>query len=334
MRDNDWGVTDYPVVLGHEGIGIVTNVGSCVTTLKEGDRVGVAWIRDSCGNCDACLVGRENMCAKGYQGTFLGPSAGCWGKNKLMYNNHGGAFSKITRIEAKFAVKIPDEIPSASAAPFLCGGGTVFEPLENYAKAGSKVGIRSLGGLGMSAVKLAKCNGSIVTAFSRGTSKKVAAIKAGATVFVDTTDEADMAAQAGTLDLLIDTCPINGDLAPLMNLLKFDGTYVRVGIPPGGQDAFNYSWIPLIFTQRKIAGSVVTGTARMKKMFDLIVANKDLCLDCDSSWSLKVIHFSEVNAAMDMLKNGTNKGYRTILEWEDAAASTANACVDCFATKD
>lgn len=72
MRDNDWGISNYPVVLGHEGVGIIRKLGSSVKTLKVGDRVGVSWIRDSCQCCDPCLAGRENVCESGYQGVFLG----------------------------------------------------------------------------------------------------------------------------------------------------------------------------------------------------------------------------------------------------------------------
>eukprot|EP00899_Mesostigma_viride_P012978 jgi/Mesvir1/21681/Mv04102-RA.1 len=81
MADNDWGISDYPMVPGHEGIGVVRGVGAAVKALKVGDRVGVTWIRDSCGSCPPCGQGRENLCEKGYQGTFLGKSAaGIWGK--------------------------------------------------------------------------------------------------------------------------------------------------------------------------------------------------------------------------------------------------------------
>ena len=96
MRDNDWGISNYPLVLGHEGVGIVRKMGSSVKTLKVGDRVGLTWIRDSCQCCDPCLAGRENICDEGYQGTYLGSAAGCWGKNP--HNEHGGCFSKVSCI--------------------------------------------------------------------------------------------------------------------------------------------------------------------------------------------------------------------------------------------
>lgn len=76
MVDNDWGISSYPLVPGHEGYGTVAKVGSEVTGLAPGDRVGIGWIRDSCGGCPACIDGRENLCSRGYQGTFLGPNAG------------------------------------------------------------------------------------------------------------------------------------------------------------------------------------------------------------------------------------------------------------------
>lgn len=125
MRDNDWGISNYPLVLGHEGVGIVTKLGSSVKNLELGDRVGITWIRDSCHGCDPCLAGRENICEKGYQGLYLGSGAGCWGKNP--HNEHGGCFSKVMRIEEKFAIKLPEGLPSEVACPFICGGGTSRE---------------------------------------------------------------------------------------------------------------------------------------------------------------------------------------------------------------
>mmetsp|Transcript_15471 Transcript_15471/g.22051 ORF Transcript_15471/g.22051 Transcript_15471/m.22051 type:complete len:245 (+) Transcript_15471:86-820(+) len=103
MQDNDWGISNYPMVPGHEGVGFVSVVGSAVHHLKVGDRVGIAWMRDSCNDCGNCKVGRENICLKGYQGTFLSSSAGCWGTEKF---SELGCFSKVVRVEEKFAFKV------------------------------------------------------------------------------------------------------------------------------------------------------------------------------------------------------------------------------------
>jgi len=311
MQDNDWGISNYPMVPGHEGVGFVSVVGSAVHHLKVGDRVGIAWMRDSCNDCGNCKVGRENICLKGYQGTFLSSNAGCWGKENC---SELGCFSKVVHVEEKFAFKIPDIMPSPMAASLLCGGGTVWEPVCDYVTPGSKVGVISIGGLGTTAIKLAHIVGGDVVAFSSSANKEAAVREIGATGFVVTSDKEAMAAATGTLDVIIDTCPANSDVASLMDLLKFNGTYVRVGIPPAADQSFSYKWIPLIFTQKKIAGSIVTGSERSNSLFSTAAAHWDLMKESDD-WKVEVVPFEEINEAMHKLKSRTNKGYRYILKW-------------------
>lgn len=99
MVANDWGVSSYPMVPGHEGVGVVSRVGQSVRTLRPGDRVGIGWIRGACGACGACLCGRDNLCEAGYQGTYLGPAAGIWGS--ATPSTMFGCFSRVMRIEEK-----------------------------------------------------------------------------------------------------------------------------------------------------------------------------------------------------------------------------------------
>lgn len=314
MRDNDWGISNYPFLGGHEGIARVTRIGSAVRNLREGDRVSIAWIRDSCRACDACLVGRENICEDGYQGTYLSAAAGPWGKSKLRYNEHGGCFSRIQRIEARFAVKIPETVPSHIACPLLCGGGTVYEPLCDYGGPNVKVGIAGIGGLGTAAIKLGKLRGCVIYALSSSPHKREGALAAGADEFVNISDEEEMKAHAGSLDVVIDTTPVNGDVGKSLDLLKFNGTLARVGIPSAQDQSFSYNFIPLIFQQKKIAGTVVTGTKRMKDMLDLVSRNLEFMKDSDI-WKTEHVPISQVNEAMEKLANRTNKGYRYVLEW-------------------
>ncbi|KAJ3373727.1 hypothetical protein HDU91_006056 [Kappamyces sp. JEL0680] len=123
MNHNKWGISDYPMVAGHEGTGIVVRVGSKVTDFKVGDHVGVGWIRDSCGSCRHCVAGRDNLCEKGYKGTYLGKSATLWGEEG---NELGGCFAKVVRINAKFAAKIPSNLALDAAAPLMCAGITIW----------------------------------------------------------------------------------------------------------------------------------------------------------------------------------------------------------------
>lgn len=313
MIDNDWGISDYPLVPGHEGLGKVVLVGKDVKTHKVGDTVGVGWIRDACKDCAACSHGRENLCKKGYQGTFLAAgAAGIWGNHA---SNEFGCFSKVMRIEADFAFKIPATLPPTIACPLMCAGGTVFEPIENYVKEGMTVGIAGIGGLGTLAVKLAKLYGAEVTAISRTATKKELALAAGADHFLALDDEAAMKAAGASFNFILDTSPAGGDPGVYQDLLEFDGKLVRVGIPPGKEAEFKYNWIMLIFTQRTIAGSIVTGSKYMYKLLALAERNLDFIMKNDPNWAAVERPFAEVNEAIAELKAGTNKGHRTVLTW-------------------
>jgi uncharacterized zinc-type alcohol dehydrogenase-like protein len=315
MKNNDWGVSNYPVTLGHEGVGTVTRCGSSVRTLKVGDKVGITWARDSCLQCDYCRAGRENICEKGYQGLYLSFNAGPWGKEP--YNEHGGCFSKIMRIEERFAIKLPANLPPEVACPLICGGGTVFEAVVDYVKPNSKVAIASIGGLGTAAIRFAKLYGAHVTALSRGESKRNKCLGVGADDFIGCLGDADaMNAVGGRFDLIIDTSPVNSDVAPFMAMLKFNGTYCRVGIPEATNMTFQLDYIPLIFTQKKIAGSIITGTRRMVRMLEIAEREMDMFAKDSEDWQTETVSFSDVNEVMDKLISGKNdKTYRYLLKW-------------------
>lgn len=313
MGDNDWGVSDYPLVPGHEGYGVVTHVGKKVQGLKVGNHVGIGWVRDSCGTCSRCRCGRENLCEAGYQGTFLGASAGIFGKKA--YNAFGGCFAKVVRIQERFAFHLPGNLPPEVACPLMCAGGTVFEPICTWVTPGSHVGIGSLGGLGTLGVQLAKKLGARVTVFSRSTAKRQAALAIGADGFVDTTDTAAMKAAEGTLDVFIDTCPVNQGVDHLLALCKIDGAVVRVGLPPASQQGLQTNWLPLVFTAKKVAGSIVCGSQRTNEMVKLVSENKDFFVGASPWAASTIIPFSQVNEAMDKLRQQSMDAYRIVLKW-------------------
>ncbi len=252
-------------------------------------------------------------CDKGYQGTFLGAHAG----SKVPHNEHGGCFSKIMRVEERFVMKIPDCIPMPIAAPLMCGGNTVFEPICDYVQPGSHVAVASIGGLGTLAIKLAKAYGGHVTALSRNEAKREKCLSVGAKEFYACLGNTDkMKELSGKFDLIIDTSPANAELAPYMDMLKFNGVYCRVGIPQATDQDFTYSYIPLIFTEKKIAGSVVTGTLRAKKMLDIVADDPDTFVKEPSDWNVSVVPFAQINEMMDNLVSGKNtSNYRYVLEW-------------------
>lgn len=314
MRDNDWGTSDYPLVAGHEGVGRVTHVGSLVTTHSIGDVVALTWIRDSCGNCQCCAIGRENICETGYQGLFLGPHSGPWGSDPKGYHAHGGCFAKIQRIEAKFAIPVPQGLPMEMACPLVCGGGTVWEPIREHAFVGARVGVVGLGGLGTAAVKLARLVGCVVTVVSRSSGKEEAARRAGASEFWTVDANGQVEDGKGGLDVVLDTRPTNADLRECLKWVKNGGKVVRVGIPGATDMKFEGDWIPLIFQQKSVVGTIVTGTRRMSEMFEVVKCNVETMRD-DEEWKTEKVAMSEVNVVMDKLLKGENKGYRYLLQW-------------------
>ncbi|WP_233258446.1 NAD(P)-dependent alcohol dehydrogenase [[Phormidium] sp. ETS-05] len=288
MRDNDWNVSQYPLVAGHEVVGVVTAVGEKVHSLQPGDRVGVGWIRNSCRVCDHCLQGQENICRQGYSGLIVG--------------NYGG-FADRLRVAADFTYKIPDALDSASAAPLLCAGITVYTPLRTYIKhPGTKVGVMGIGGLGHLAIKFARAMGAEVTALSTSPDKEAEAKEFGAHHFQKWGTAEEMKAVAGSLDLVVSTISSTTDWDAAFSLLATNGVLCFLGIPVS---SLNLPLIPLIFGQKSVVGSVVGGRHFMREMLDFAAVNQIKPM-------IETMPLSQVNEAMD--KVAANKArYRIVL---------------------
>lgn len=288
MRDNDWNVSKFPLVAGHEVVGNVTQIGADVTGIKIGDRLGFGWISNSCRVCDACLRGEENICRQGYKGLIVG--------------NHGGFANKL-RACADFAYKIPDNLDSASAAPLLCAGITVYTPLRTYIKyPGAKVGVLGIGGLGHLAIKFAEAMGAEVTAFSTTSDKEAEAKEFGAHYFCNWKNTEQIKEVSGTLDLLLCTVSSEIDWNKAFGLLANNGVLCLVGLPVS---TLNIPLLPLVFGQKAIAGSVVGGRRFMKEMLEFAAIHQIKPM-------IETIPISQINAAMDRVV--ANKArYRIVL---------------------
>ncbi|MEM8672491.1 MAG: NAD(P)-dependent alcohol dehydrogenase [Cyanobacteria bacterium P01_G01_bin.67] len=293
MRDNDWGVSEFPLVAGHEVVGIVTEVGADVTTLKQGDRVGLGWIRNSCRVCYHCLQGEENVCKQGFTGLIVG--------------NHGGFADKL-RAPADFVYKIPDALDSASAAPLLCAGITVYTPLRTYIKyPGMKVGIVGIGGLGHLAIKFARAMGAEVTVLSSSSGKAREAKEFGAHHFYQWGSEQAKQDLTGSLDLLLSTSSAELDWDLAFSLLGNNGILCFLGIPVS---SINVPLIPLIFGQKSVVGSVVGGRRFMQEMLDFSAINQ-------IKPQIETMPLSQVNEAMDLVLAGKAR-YRIVLLSEES----------------
>jgi uncharacterized zinc-type alcohol dehydrogenase-like protein len=246
------------MVPGHEIAGVVAAVGTEVTKFAVGDRVGVGCFIDSCGECEYCLSGEEQFCAKGVIYTYGG----------LDYDGnptYGGYSQKIVVTE-KFVVRIPDGLGLDVASPLLCAGITTYSPLKRWnVGPGKKVAIVGMGGLGHLAVQYAHAMGAEVTVLSQSMNKKSDALELGADHYFATSDPATFTALVGRFDLIVNSVSANLDVDKFLSLLRVDGTLVNLGAPAGPD---KYHVFSLLMKRRSIAGSFVGGIRETQEMLD------------------------------------------------------------------
>jgi uncharacterized zinc-type alcohol dehydrogenase-like protein len=251
LISNDWGISQYPFIPGHEIIGTVTAIGSEVRGLELGQRVGLGWQSNSCGRCNWCMQGLENLCPEA--------EATC-------VHRHGG-YADGVRANSRFVVPIPDGLPSEQAAPLLCGGITVYNPLRTHGiNPSSRVGIVGIGGLGHIAVQFARVFGAEVTAFSTTAAKEAEAREMGAHHFVNSRDTKAMKDAAGSLDFILTTVNADQDWGTYVHALQPTGALCFVGVPPS---PVSIQAFPLISGMRTISGSPIGSPFRLREMLDV-----------------------------------------------------------------
>lgn len=248
---NDWGISQYPFIPGHEIIGNVAAVGEAVRSLKVGERVGLGWQSNSCGECEWCTRGMENLCPQS--------EATC-------VRRHGGYANRV-RGNVRFVFPIPEALESENAAPLLCGGITVYSPLRAHGvNPSSRVGIIGIGGLGHLAVQFARVFGAEVTAFSTSAAKEAEAREMGAHHFVNTRETRALKEVAGTLDFILNTANADQDWSIYIQALRPTGTLCFVGVPPSPIALHAF---PLISGIRAITGSPIGSPSRIREMLDV-----------------------------------------------------------------
>jgi alcohol/geraniol dehydrogenase (NADP+) len=251
LIDNDWGMSKYPFIPGHEIVGTVVAVGSAVKDRTMGERVGVGWQADSCGICEWCRQGDEHLCAKSQ------PT--CVGRN--------GGFADKVRVNSRFAIPVPAALESENAAPLLCGGITVYSPLRNHGvRPSSRVGIIGIGGLGHLGIQFAKAFGAEVTAFSTSKDKEAEALKLGAHNFVNTRDTGTLKKIGGSFDLLLSTVSADQDWQAYVNALRPKGMLCIVGASPSPVQIGAFS---LIGGQKAVSGSPTGSPRDLFEMLDV-----------------------------------------------------------------
>jgi uncharacterized zinc-type alcohol dehydrogenase-like protein len=295
---NEWNMTVYPVVPGHEIIGRVSRVGGGVTRFAAGDVVGVGCMVDSCGTCPDCADGLEQYCQSFPILTYSSPDKHTGG---MTY----GGYSKRIVVDEKFVLRVPANLDLAAAAPLLCAGITTYSPLRHWGvTAGKKAGIVGLGGLGHMGLKFAHAMGARTVLFTTSPGKAADARRLGADEVVVSANPDEMKRHANSFDFILDTVAAPHNLDALTALLKRDATLCLVGAPaePHPSPAvFN-----LVFRRRQIAGSLIGGIRETQEMLDF-------CGKHGITSDIEMIRMQDINVAYErMLKSDVK--YRFVVD--------------------
>jgi len=287
MLDNEWGMTVYPFVPGHEVVGTVVALGENTKRVKIGDRVGLGWYSNSCGACAQCLSGNQNLCAKA-EGTIVG--------------RHGG-FATRVRANWTWVSPLPAGIDASKAGPMFCGGITVFNPIVQCGiKPTDTVAVIGIGGLGHLALKFLRAWGCEVTAFTTSDSKREEALKLGAHRTLNSRNPAELAAAAGSFDFILNTTNADLDWNTYIGALKPKGRLHTVGVVPG---AIALAAFPLIAAQKSFSGSPLGSPATTDIMLQFSARH-------GIAPTTEFFPMSRANEALEHLRSGKAR-YRIVL---------------------
>ncbi|MDW9593635.1 alcohol dehydrogenase catalytic domain-containing protein [Sinorhizobium meliloti] len=298
---DEWGNSTFPMVPGHEIVGIVRAVGSQVTRFKIGDRVGVGCFVDSCTTCAKRDLDLEQY-LPGLVVTYNGVEADGTPTQ--------GGYSDHIVVKEGYVLSIPENLPLEAAAPLLCAGITLYSPLRHWkAGPGKKVAIVGLGGLGHMGVKLAHAMGAEVTVLSQTLSKKEDGLKLGADHYYATKDPETFTKLSGSFDLIICTVAAEIDWNAYLNLLKVDGDLVLVGIPENPVPVHAFSLVP---ARRSISGSMIGSIKETQEMLDF-------CGEHGIVSEIETIRMEQINEAYERVVRSDVR-YRFVIDMESIKA--------------
>lgn len=287
MWNNEWGMTTYPFVGGHEVVGKVRAVGSRVAHHKVGDWVGVGWHSGYCHSCPQCQEGDQNLCSKA-EGTIIG---------------RFGGFAEVIQADAASVIAIPEGMRLEAVGPLFCGGITVFNPMIQFHLSPlSKVGVIGIGGLGHLALQFLRAWGCEVTAFTSSPEKADEARKLGAHKIINSRDSDEISEAAGYFDYIISTVNVKLDWNLYLSALGPKGRLHFVGatLDPLDLNVFN-----LITAQRVVSGSPVGSPGSIARMLDFANRHKIETV-------IETFPFEKINEALKHLESGQAR-YRVVL---------------------
>ncbi|MGJ3253204.1 MAG: NADPH-dependent aldehyde reductase Ahr [Elainellaceae cyanobacterium] len=288
MLNNEWGISQYPFVPGHEVIGTVAAVGDRVTTIKPGQQVGLGWFSESCMTCEWCMSGNHNLCLQA-EGTIIG--------------RHGGFADKV-RAHQSWIIPLPQGLTPESAGPLFCGGITVFNPIVQLdIQPTDKVGVIGIGGLGHMALRFLHAWGCDVTAFSTSPEKEAEARELGANHFINSRDPEALESVQNSFDVIISTVNADLDWDAYIAALRPKGRLHLVGVIP---NPISSQLFPMIAGQKSISASPLGSPATISQMLDFAARHHIEPV-------IETFSFDQVNEAMEKLEHGKPR-YRIVLK--------------------
>lgn len=301
LARDEWGRSEYPMVPGHEIVGRVIEVGSNVTEFALGELVGVGVLVNSCGHCSSCQEQEQQYCKNGFTLTYNA-------KDPIDGSMTYGGYSKEIVVTKSFVLKVPENIDTKAVAPLLCAGITTYSPLKHWGvKAGDRIGVIGLGGLGHMGIKFAKALGATVVMITRSIDKGKDAKNLGADEVLLSTDNQAMEQNANSFDFLLNTIPVSHDMNPYIGLLKRDATMCIVGaiepIEPGVNGGL------IIRGRKSVAGSFIGG---LKETQDML----DFCGKHNIVPEVEMININQINTAYERMINGDVR-YRFVIDMKN-----------------
>ena len=297
MVRNEWKMTVYPVVPGHEIVGRVVKVGSAVTKFKVGDLAAVGCMVDSCRHCDNCKRGLEQYCLNGMILTYGSPD-----KHSGGFTN--GGYSESITVDEAYTLRVSPKLDLAATAPLLCAGITTYSPMRHWkAGPGKKVGVVGLGGLGHMGVKFAHAFGAHTVLFTTSAGKVEDGKRLGADEVVISKNANEMAKHSGSFDFILDCVSASHDINQYIGLLKTDGTITLVGAPEHPLPVGAFS---LLMGRRSLSGSAIGGIPETQEMLDF-------CAEKGITSDIEMIGIQQVNEAYERLLKSDVK-YRFVID--------------------
>lgn len=297
LARDEWQITQYPCVPGHEIIGKVVSVGRDVKRFKTGDVAAVGCLVDACRTCPTCKKNLEQFCENGPTFTYNG-------EDKHLGGMTYGGYSERVIVDDAFVLKVPKSLDMAAAAPLLCAGITTYSPMRHWKVGkGQKVGIVGLGGLGHMAVKFARAFGAHVVLFTTSPDKVADGLRLGAHEVVLSKNADEMQNHAGSFDFVLDAVSAEHDINMYLGLIKLDGTLVLVGAP---EKPLQVSAFSLLFPRKQLASSLIGGIKETQEMLDF-------CGEHNITCDIEMIRMDQINEAYERLLKGDVK-YRFVID--------------------